>query len=165
MLLGQERAALQVQCLFVLFFLIRSILERPIDLSSLLFKDSLTSKLVYGFTLFCSFSLVAISCGRILKSGKCPVIDTFVSFKFLKIILLIVTRLLVQSYALAMAVKSLMFWFVSQHQYFKPGQSSQMYKEVENLYYRGLCWPDNRAVPTPPRLTLFSQQTKQMKII
>ena len=144
--------------IFPVFYIDWTILERPIDLSSLLYQDSLISKLVYGFTLFCSFSLVGISCARILKYGDPPVIDTFVSFKFLKIILLIVTRFLVQSYVLAMAVKSLMYWFVSHNQFFKPGQSSQMYKQIENLYYRGLCLPDCRADRTHPWLPLFLHQ-------
>ena len=92
--------------------------------------------------LSCSFSSVGISFARILKWGKSPVIETFVSFKFLKIILIIVTRFLVQSYILAMAVKSLMFKFVSRNEYFKPGhQSTKLYEDLGNLYYRGLCRP------------------------
>ena len=63
------------------------------------------------------------------------------SFKFLKIILLIVTRFLIQSYILAWAVKSLMYQFVSRYEYLKPGQSDKLYREIVNLYYRGLCLP------------------------
>ena len=32
-----------------------------------------------------------------------------------------------------------MFQFISVFQYFKPGESTQLYREIENLYYRGLC--------------------------
>jgi hypothetical protein len=72
------------------------------------------------------------------------------SFKFLKIILLIVTRFLIQSYILSWAVKSLMFQFVSRYEYFKPGQSDKLYREISNLYYRGLCIP-----PTPEQENHF----------
>jgi hypothetical protein len=125
--------------------IISSILsERPIDLSNLLFEDSLSSQIKYGLLLFTSFSSLCLSCSRILKWGRTPVIQTFFSFKFLKIILLIVTRFLIQSYILAWAVKSLMYQFVSRYEYLKPGQSDILYKEIVNLYYRGLCLP-----PTP----------------
>ena len=140
------------------------ILERPIDLSSLLYENSIMSRLVYSLCLFCSFSSVGISCARILKCGESPVINTFVSFRFLKILLLLVTRFLVQSYVLAMAVKSLMYGFVSHYQYFQPGHSSQFYLEIENLYYRGICWPniysDKRFCSSAgPEILTFRQAT------
>ena len=124
--------------------------ERPIDLSTLLFEDSLSSQIKYGLLLFTSFSSLCLSCSRILKWGRTPVIQTFFSFKFLKIILLIVTRFLIQSYILAWAVKSLMFQFVSRYEYWKPGQSDKLYREIVDLYYRGLCIP-----PTPDQENQF----------
>ena len=30
---------------------------------------------------------------------------------------------------------------LSRYQFFKQGDPSELYKEVQNLYYRGLCWP------------------------
>ena len=156
-----------------------NILERPtIDLSSLLYGDSIGSKLVYSFTLISSFTTVGISCARILKRGESPVIETYVSCRFMKIILLIVTRFLVQSYVLAIAVKSLMYGFVSHYQYFKPGQSARLYSEVENLYYRGLCWPGvlyvngsyindpkNFCDPRGPEILTFKQATLYAPLI
>ena len=141
----------------------KQISERPIDLSSLLYENSIMSRLVYSLCLFSSFSSVGISCARILKCGEYPVIVTFVSFRFLKILLLLVSRFLVQSYVLAMAVKSLMYWFVSHYQYFKPGQSGQFYLEIENLYYRGICWPSKSistfCYNTGPEILTFQQAT------
>ena len=59
--------------------------------------------------------------------------------RFCKIILLITSRFLVQSYILSMAIKSLMYKFVSKYQHFTPyAADNGMFRDLEEQYYRGL---------------------------
>ena len=59
------------------------------------------------------------------------------NFRFFKIVLLITSRFLVQSYILSMVVKSLMWKFVSANQYFsETAPDNSLYRELEEKYYR-----------------------------
>lgn len=59
------------------------------------------------------------------------------NLRFFKIVLLITSRFLVQSYILSMVVKSLMWKFVSANQYFsKTAPDNSLYRELEEKYYR-----------------------------
>ena len=64
--------------------------------------------------LVCSCSSVCLSFSRILKWGEKPVISSFLSFKFLKIFLLILTTLFLLAARMAPVVKSLMLYTIVQ---------------------------------------------------
>ena len=105
--------------------------NRPIDLSSILYSESLASRSFYclflvstivrwkweytclRFSWYSIFS-VGISFTRLLTKGYSPVIKSLASFRFAKVLLMIVLKFMVQSYVLAMAVKSMMYKFVSK---------------------------------------------------
>ena len=110
--------------------------EKPIDLSDLAFEDTIQSKLMYGLFFFSSFISVGTSFGRVLKWGKTPVIKKFASIKFIKIILLLLTRFFIYGIILSVAVKSLMFQFVINSVFDK---EDRQIKEIIQIYYRGIC--------------------------
>ena len=88
---------------------------RPLDLASLIRSSSNDSFPYFYFILLISTLIsVGVSFARILTKGRNPVIKNIVSFKFFKVILMVISKLLVQSYILSMAVKSIMFKFVSE---------------------------------------------------
>ena len=86
---------------------------RPFDLRSLLSSSNDSIPYFYFILLTSSIISVGVSFARILTKGKNPII-TLLSFKFLKVILMLILKFLVQSYILSMAVKSLMYKFVSK---------------------------------------------------
>ena len=90
------------------------ILGRPLDLRFLLSSSEDSIPYFYFIFLACSVISVGISFARILTYGKNPVISNIMSFKFLKVLLMLILKFLVQSYFLSMAVKSLMYKFVSK---------------------------------------------------
>ena len=135
-----------------------AIAGRPLDLASLIRSSSNDSfPYFYFILLFSTLISVGVSFARILTKGKRPVIKNIVSFKFFKVILMLIFKLLIQSYILSMAVKSMMFKFVSkgrkvykeykrflpiflQYQYFPhPSHDTEGYRELEERWYRGLC--------------------------
>ena len=65
--------------------------------------------------------------------GEHPVVKNILSFKFLKIALFILSKVVIQAYALGMAVKSLMYYFV-----FLDDDDSELFESVQDLYYRGI---------------------------
>ena len=112
--------------------------ERPLDLSDLAFKDSLLSKILYGLLLSSSFVSAGTSFARVLKWGRNPVITTFLSIRFFKIILLIVTRFCILAITLRTAVRSLMFQYVISGM-MEEGPGKELFFEVMSFSYRGLC--------------------------
>ena len=99
-----------------------------LDLSSLLYDSSSVSKVMYFLFLFSSISSVCISLTRwvdlavrkiigriyrILAWGRHPIIDSLHSLTFFKMVLLILTKVLIQAYLLSMAIKSLMFYMAT----------------------------------------------------
>ena len=127
---------------------------RPIDLSSLAFEDTISSKMLYSSLLFSSFISVCTSFARVLKWGRKPVIQSLVSFNFLKIILLIITRFLIQSYFLSMAVKSLMYYYVIRIEYFIQNDSKSY--QLFNIYYRGIEGYIHPEILTFKQATLYA---------
>ena len=87
---------------------------RPLDLSSLLSSSNDSFPYFYFVLLTSTMISVGITFARILTKGKNPVIKNIISFKFLKVIIMLILKLLVQSYILMMALKSIMFKFVSK---------------------------------------------------
>ena len=84
------------------------------DLSSLLSSSNDSFPYFYFILLSSTVFSVGVSFARILTNGKNPFIKNIVSFKFFKVILMLILKLLVQCYILSMAVKSIMFKFVSK---------------------------------------------------
>ena len=117
--------------------------SRPFDISSILFTEKTYSFLIFLVTFCSSFLSVGISFARLLAQGSKPIIKRIVSWQFLKILLMIISKFIMQSYMLSMAIKSLMYKFVSKYQYFeKPfddPEDENQYRELEEIYYRGLC--------------------------
>ena len=110
--------------------------EKPIDLSDLAFEDTIQSKLMYGLFFFSSFISVGTSFGRVLKWGKAPLIRRFASLKFVKIILLLLTRFFIYGIILSAAIKSLMFQYVINSVF---GKEDWQIREVIQIFYRGIC--------------------------
>ena len=107
----------------------------PIDLSQLAFGDSTESKYMYFTGLTLSIVSVSFSCTVMLKWGDRPVIKTFYSFKFVKILLFILTKFFVQAYILSMALKNLMYFEI-----FLPNENrSSLTFQIFNYNYFGLC--------------------------
>ena len=89
-------------------------LDRPLDLSSLLSSSNDSIPYSYFILLSSTVISVGVSFGRILTKGKNPVLTNIISFKFVKVILMIILKLMIQSFILSMALKSLMYKFVSK---------------------------------------------------
>ena len=124
-------------------------IDRPIDLSSLLYDEvTVFSQALYVMLLITSISSVCIDLAKILKWGDKPIINTYLSFTFLKIFLFILTKFLVQSYALSMAIKSLMYNVAIQVDF---EDDSDLFKDMFNIYYRG--------INDGPQLLTFNQAT------
>ena len=64
--------------------------------------------------LFSTILSVGVSYARFLTQGTNPVIKRIFSFKFLKVIIMLILKFMVQSYVVSIAVKSLMYKFVSK---------------------------------------------------
>ena len=111
-----------------------------VDLSSLAFDESTSSKITYCILMVSSFTSVSISLAQVLKCGKTLVIKHFFCLKFFKIIILMITRFIVQSYILSMAIKSLMFFVVFTNIFEKEYQNEE-FRQLFDVYYRGLCNP------------------------
>ena len=129
----------------------------------MLFKDDLLSKLIFACNMISSFLSVGISFARLLTKGEKPVIHGIITWSFIKALLMIVCKFIIQSYILSMAIRSLLYKFVSkvtktflftliihflfQFQYFeKPEYDNKVFRELEERYYRGLC-EENRWHP------------------
>ena len=84
------------------------------DLSSLLSSSNDSFPYFYFILLTSTIFSVGVSFARILTKGENPVIKNIVSFKYFKVILMLILKLLVQCYILSMAFKSIMFKFVSK---------------------------------------------------
>ena len=65
--------------------------------------------------------------------GEHPVVKNILSFKFLKIALFILSKVIIQAYALGMAVRSLMYYFVLLDE-----NDSELFERVLDLYYCGI---------------------------
>ena len=78
-----------------------------------------------------------------LYKGNNRLYSNIFSITFLKTIIMTATKFLIQSSILSIAIKSLMFKFVSKWQYFAPHtEDTAMFRELEEYYYRGLCLSD-----------------------
>ena len=92
--------------------------------------------MIYGLFFFSSFISAGTSFARILRWGETPVIKNFASVRFVKIILLLITRFFIHGIVLSAAVKSLMFQFVVSNVF---GEASTEMTAVFKTYYRGIC--------------------------
>ena len=81
---------------------------------------------------------------RVLELGENPVIKNIYSFEFIKIVLFLFSKILLQAYALAMSLKSLMYYFVL----FEAGKEEFFFL---NIYFRGIT--------KGPALITFTQVT------
>ena len=88
--------------------------DRPLDISSILFTKDTGSKIKFACMFCSSFLSTGISFARLLTTGNHPVIKQVVSWQFFKIILMMISKVILQSYMLSMAIKSLMYKFVSK---------------------------------------------------
>ena len=116
--------------------------------------SSVVSKALYLLLLVTSVSSVCIDLAKILKWGEKPIIGTYLSFTFLKIFFFILTKFLMQSYALSMAIKSIMFnvaILVDDDEY------SELSKDLFQRYYRG--------IDKDPQLLTFDQATLYFPLI
>ena len=108
---------------------------QPIDLSQLALGDSAYSKLSYFTGLTLSIISVSFSCTKMLKWGDRSVIKRFYSFKFIKILLFILTKFVVQAYFLSIALKNLMLFEV-----FLSNEDTDTFAfQVFNYNYYGIC--------------------------
>ena len=87
---------------------------RPFDLRSLLSSSNNSIPYLYFILLSSTTLSVGVSYARLLTQGKNPVIKRILSINFLKVIIMLILKFIVQSYFLSMAVKSFMFKFVSK---------------------------------------------------
>ena len=110
-------------------------IESIVDLSSIAYEDSTSSKTWYFTLLICSFSSVCLSFARILKWGEKPVIASFYSVTFFKIFLLIFTTLVLQAIRMAAAIKSLLIFEVIHA---RADLSTGEVGEIFEMYYRGI---------------------------
>ena len=120
---------------FVLLYSAHYGKSQVIDLTQLVFGDSTYSRIVYFTGLTTSILSVCFSCTTMLKWGDSPVIESFFSFKFIKILSFILTKFLVQAYFLSMALKSLMYYEV----FLEGENTTSFYYQVFNRNYNGIC--------------------------
>ena len=90
------------------------LLGRPFDLRSLLTSSNDSIPYIYFILLFSTIISVGVSYARLLTKGKNPVLKRALSFQFLKVMIMLILKFTVQSYVLSIAVKSMMFKFVSK---------------------------------------------------
>ena len=88
--------------------------DRPMDISSILFTKDTASLVVFVGFFSSSFLSTWISFARLLTMGNHPVVKQIVSWQFMKIILMMMTKVILQSYMMSMAIKNLMYKFVSK---------------------------------------------------
>ena len=81
---------------------------------SLLTSSSEGTSYFYFILLLSTVLSVGVSFARLLTQGKSPIIHRILSFKFIKVLIMIILKFLVQSYFLSMAIKSMMYKFVSK---------------------------------------------------
>lgn len=86
----------------------------PFDLSSLLASSEDSVPYLYFILLSSTFISIGVSYARLLTHGDNPVINRIFSFKFLKTIIMLILKFIIQSFVVSMAVKSLMYKFVSK---------------------------------------------------
>ena len=115
-------------------------LDRPVVLTSLLYEETLHSKLVYAFFFSSSFVSVCTSFSTMLYKGENRLLTNIFSLTFVKIIIMTATKFIIQSLLLSIAIKSLMYKFVSKYQYFPPHtEDNELFRDLEEHYYRGLA--------------------------
>ena len=74
-----------------------------------------------------------------LYKGENRLLTNIFSLTFVKIITMTATKFLIQSYIVSIAIKSLMYKFVSKFQYFPPNtEDNELFRDLEEHYYRGL---------------------------
>ena len=81
-----------------------------LDLSSMLYnEDSTLSKATYFLFFISSMCSIILSFARVLTWGDKPIITSFLSFRFLKISLYIVTKFTILSYTLS-SIITMVIW-------------------------------------------------------
>ena len=94
---------------------------------------------------------------RILTWGTNPILDSFLSFGFIKGILLILTKMCLHSICLGMSIMALMFFTIL------PGHDEI---SMADVYWRGLCeqqvWMDQKRFCLPPEVLTLTQATLGM---
>ena len=95
-------------------WVIKSFLGRPFDLRSLLTSSNNLVPYLYFILLSSTIISVGVSFARLLTKGKNPVIKRVFTFKFFKVIIMLILKFMVQSYVLSIAVKSFMYKFASK---------------------------------------------------
>ena len=81
-----------------------------LDLSSMLYnEDSTTSKATYFLLLISSMCSIILSFTRVLTWGDKPIITSFLSFRFLKISLFLITKLITLSYVQS-SITTMLIW-------------------------------------------------------
>ena len=88
--------------------------DRPLDISSILFTKDTTSKVKFACMFCTSLLSTAISFARLFTMGNHPVIKKIASWQFLRIVFMMITKVILLSYMMSMAIKSLMYKFVSK---------------------------------------------------
>ena len=142
---------MQVFAQVIILYILKGPTATSIDISSLVYdQSSIFSKASYALLLISSISSVCIDLAKILKWGYKPVITTYISFTFFKIFLFILTKFVVQSYVLSMAVKSLMYQFTILPSLVSDKDSDEL-NGLLQLYYRGIY--------KSPQLITFNQAT------
>ena len=116
---------------FVLLYSANNGNVQLIDLSHLAIGDSHHSTSLYFTGLTLSIISVSFSCTAILHKS---VIQTFFSLKFIKVLLFILTKFVVQAYLLSLALKNVMLFEV-----FVPKDTSTFAFQVFNYNNYGLC--------------------------
>ena len=117
------------------------LLGTPIDLSSLVFDENISSRILYGLLLVSSVASVCMSFTAILKGGRRPIIHSYSSVFFFKTFLFILSKFMVQAYVLSIAIKSLMY-YVAHRDVLRSG----LLGDIFNIYFRGICRPTYRHV-------------------
>ena len=141
--------SIQVFVQSIILYVLKGPGDDALDVSSLVYDQaSVLSKFSYILLLLSSVTSVCIDLAKILKWDEKLVITTYLSFTFFKIFLFILTKCLVQSYFLSMAVKSLMFHFAIL---VDSDENSDLFNDVIELYYRGIY--------KAPALMTFTQAT------
>ena len=81
-----------------------------LDLSTMLYnEDSIYSKAIYFVFYISSMCSIILSFTRVLTWGAQPIITSFLSFRFLKISVYIITKFIILSYTLS-SISTMLIW-------------------------------------------------------
>ena len=129
-----------------------------LDLSSMLYNEGSTiSKATYFFFLISSISSIILSFARVLTWGDKPIITSFLSFRFLKISLYIVTKFAILSYSFS-SIITMVIW----GKVYRPMEDNPKDEQVFETYWRGLNTDDalvtfDAQMNLLPKIWIFGQ--------